>query len=488
MLWRSSSLRITFAVMVTFLLASFLIVGLIYWRTSQVLVQRDLATVLDEARALSVVAAREGTTALASRLRGRRLETALFYGLTAADGRQAWLSGFGTWPSELAQDNKTAFFNYQRPQSDIAQTRRGGEGQLQSTAIGVTLRLPDGARLLVARDTSEQRELVGVIRSWFLAALAVLTGLAVIAAWVLNRLLLARIGAITETANGIMSGDMARRIPLSASEDEFDDLAGSLNTMLDRIEELMRGLREVSDNIAHDLKTPLNRLRIRAEEALRDSRGDFACREGLETVLVDADELIRTFNALLRVARLEAGTLGNNAETFDATELVRDLAEFYEPVAEEAEAQIVVSGDQRATLTADRQLVSQALTNLLENAIKYGVDADAAASLRVIELGARAAGQGIELWVGDRGNGIAKADVERVLKRFVRLDAARSKPGTGLGLSLVAAVVRQHGGSIELLDNRPGLKVVLKLPAALTDHKASKDGGTEQQTRMVETV
>ena len=464
MFWRSSGMRITMAVMAVFMAASAVILSVVFWRTNQILTERDVAAVIAETRALSTVAARDGTEALLARLRERSHDTALYFGLVDAAGRQRWLSGLASWPVVLEQDNKTAVFDYQR-RGPIA-AAEPSHNQRARVAIGATLLLPDGARLLVARDVTEHREYATEVRIWFASGLALLVVLAVAAGWLINRLLMARIDGITQTANKIMSGDLQQRVPLTKSQDEFDALADNLNGMLDRIEDLMRGLREVSDNIAHDLKTPLNRLRIRAEEALRDPRGDAACREGLETTLVEADELIRTFNALLRVARLEAGSLGNNIETFDVAELIRDLAEFYEPVAEEAGAVLRVQADQAVYLSADRQLISQALTNLLENALKYGLNDNGPSERRQITLGVAlsAAGGGASLSVADCGAGIAQGDTERVLKRFVRLDAARSKPGTGLGLSLVAAVVRQHGGTIELVDNSPGLKVVLRIP------------------------
>ncbi|MGI9479185.1 MAG: ATP-binding protein [Hyphomicrobiaceae bacterium] len=465
MFWRTSGIRITLTIMALFVLVSALVVSAIYWQTRDILTNRNIASVIAETRALSELAVRDGATTLLATLRSRRARSpGMIYGLANSEGQTVWLGGVSNWPDALARDNKTGVFSFRRQQADGA-TGPGPEAAgTPHLAIGATLRLPDGTRLLVARDVTEQRDLASAIRDWFLIGMALLALVAVAAAWAINHLLMSRLNAMTRTADGIMNGDLSRRIPLSTHDDEFDALAAHLNRMLERIDSLMQGLREVSDNIAHDLKTPLNRLRIRAEEALRDPRGDAACREGLETTLHEADELIRTFNALLRVARLEAGTLGDNLETFDVAALIQDLAEFYEPVAEEASASLNVIAEGPLHLSADRQLISQALTNLIENALKYGLDDTLPAARRVIDIGVRQIKNGAELWVGDHGLGMRQADYGRVLKRFVRLDAARSKPGTGLGLSLVAAVVRQHGGSIELTDNEPGLKVVLHLP------------------------
>ena len=472
MFWRTSGIRITLSIMALFVLASTIVVSAIYWQTHDILTRRNIASVIAETRSLSEIVGRDGTIALLATLRARRAQSeSMLYGLADPQGQPVWLGGLARWPAVLARDNKTGVFDY-RPEriGDVATPSRSQSGA-SNLAIGATLRLPDGARLLVARDVTEQRDLANVMRGWFLGGMAFLAAVAVAAGWGINHLLMSRLNTMTRTANGIMAGDLSQRVPLSENNDEFDALAVHLNRMLDRIDSLMQGLREVSDNIAHDLKTPLNRLRIRAEEALRDPRGDAACREGLETTLAEADELIRTFNALLRVARLEAGTLGGNLETFDITALIRDLAEFYEPVAEEASASLTVVADAPLQLNADRTLISQALTNLVENALKYGLDEATKADHRAIELGMRRTDRGVELWVADHGSGILQAEHGRVLKRFVRLDAARSKPGTGLGLSLVAAVVRQHGGTIELADNQPGLKVILHLPVErLSDH------------------
>jgi signal transduction histidine kinase len=242
--------------------------------------------------------------------------------------------------------------------------------------------------------------------------------------------------------------------------DEFDVLSTNLNAMLDRSEALMSGLREVSDNIAHDLKTPLSRLRISAESALMDPRGAEAYREGLEHTIDKADELIKTFNALLLVARLEAGVLDENAEAFDVGRLVRDFAELYEPVAEERGMKLVLDVAEGTTIIANRQLIGQAVANLIDNAIKYS----AKTKDPVIRITMRADGEAVEIAVADRGPGIAPDDRERVLRRFVRLEKSRTEPGTGLGLSLVQAVARLHGGGVRLEDNAPGLRVVLRIP------------------------
>jgi signal transduction histidine kinase len=290
-----------------------------------------------------------------------------------------------------------------------------------------------------------------------LSLIGLLGGLAV------SRLILNRIEAITGTSRSIMQGDLSQRIPATGSGGELDALAGNLNEMLDRIEGLMSGLREVSDNIAHDLKTPLNRLRNAAEAALRDPRGGEAYREGLENTIERADDLIKTFNALLLIARLEAGPLEESIETFDLGRFVEDVSDLYTPAAEEAGFALSIETQSGVFVRANRQLIGQAVANLIDNAIKYsrGGEPGSVITVRAYRVDDRAA-----ISVGDHGPGISPDDRERALRRFVRLEASRTKPGTGLGLSLVAAVARLHHGEIRLEDNQPGLKVVMLLSGA----------------------
>ena len=459
MAWGSSSLRITAAIMLGFALASALIFAVIAWQTGDLLERRNAERILTEARLLSEIAAREGRASLMAALSDRHQRRGdMIYGLSDAAGNPDWFGGLKQWPAALDRDNASARFDFLSDDASV--------GSRPRAAIGATLRLPDGSRLLVARDVTEQQALMRTFRTWVFGGLALMSFAALVAGWMINRALMGRLARMSETAREIMGGDLSHRMPLSASNDEFDAVAADLNAMLDRIERLMAGLREVSDNIAHDLKTPLNRLRIRAEEALRDPAGDAACRDGLERVLVEADDLMRTFNALLQVARLEAGTPADNLERFDISAMIGDVAEFYAPAVEEAGARLVIDIEPDVEIRANRQLISQALTNLLENAMKYGLDGAAA---KEIMVGVARAGRFAEVWVADRGSGIQESDRERVLRRFVRLDSARTTPGTGIGLSLAAAVARGHGGEIHLRDNAPGLKVVIRLPTDVDD-------------------
>jgi signal transduction histidine kinase len=335
----------------------------------------------------------------------------------------------------------------------------------QRLAVALPVVFSDGTRLLVGRDIEEQRVFANRMRTVFLLGFSLLSVAGLAGGLGAGRLLLNRIDQINAASRSIMAGDLTQRVPLAGSNDELDGLAQNLNMMLDRIEQLMSGLREVSDNIAHDLKTPLSRLRNRAEATLRDGGDCDAYRTGLERIIEEADELIKTFNAMLLVARLEAGALEGSTEAFDLGSLVRDVAEFYEPVADEQGLELTVNVGDGPEIVANRHLVSQAVANLIDNAIKSGRP-EAAGEAGKISVSLRPANHQVEIVVADRGPGISADDRERALKRFVRLEASRTKPGTGLGLSLVSAVARLHHGTVRLEDNAPGLRAVLVLPLA----------------------
>jgi signal transduction histidine kinase len=274
---------------------------------------------------------------------------------------------------------------------------------------------------------------------------------------------------MNESARNIMEGDLSRRLPLAGTGDELDRLAINLNAMLDRIADLMIGLREVSDNIAHDLKTPLTRLRNRADEALLGSSNDDDRKAALEKIIAESDGLIRTFDALLMIARLEAGSITDGATTFDIDAVVADLVELYEPSAEEQDMPLVYCGSPGLAISGNRELVVRSLANLIDNALKYGkpVSEHSTVGEKGIDVSARHVGDAIEIEVADHGSGIPDPkDRARVLDRFVRLETSRSAPGAGLGLSLVAAVAHLHKGSLRLEENAPGLRAILSLPAA----------------------
>jgi signal transduction histidine kinase len=297
----------------------------------------------------------------------------------------------------------------------------------------------------------------------FFAALAALGALFV------ARRVLQRIDDMNTSAHGIMAGDLTRRLPVSGSGDELDRLAEGLNEMLGRIAELMEGLREVSDNIAHDLRTPLTRLRNHAEAALAFGGDAAAYRLALEKTIEESDALIRIFNALLLIARAEAGGDIEPLQLFDVGEAARSVAELYDPIADEEGVQLTVHTERALMVRGNRELIGQAIANLVDNALKYGAPHKGSCGADPkpdVIMAARRSGDSVLLTIADRGPGIALMDRARVLDRFVRLEGSRSRPGSGLGLSLAAAVARMHGGSVELEDNEPGLRVRVTLPAA----------------------
>ncbi len=361
----------------------------------------------------------------------------------------------------------------QRPGVVETGYQRIGEVEQRRRALARIFILPGGFRLLVGRDLEDREALRRIMTSALTTTLLWLTLIGTIGGiWVARRVLL-RVDAMNASVQKIMQGDFLGRLPVNGSQDELDRLAENLNAMLDRIEELMNELRQVSDNIAHDLKTPLTRLRNRAEEALRRERTGEDYRATLETMIDDSDNLIKIFNALLMIARVEAGREQDGNSIFDLSQVAKDMVDLFEPLAEEANARIVLDVDQGLKIKGNRELIGQAIANLLDNALKYGLP-DPAQNQAVLEnvqssalISVRLSHEKdkVKLVVADCGTGIAEQNRERVLSRFVRLEMSRTKPGSGLGLSLVSAVIKLHGGKMNLEDNEPGLRVVVTLPA-----------------------
>jgi signal transduction histidine kinase len=314
-------------------------------------------------------------------------------------------------------------------------------------------------RLLVGRDVRDLERTRSLIIGALGWGLAISVGLALAGGLMMTSSMVRRIEDINDTSREIVEGDLARRIPASGAGDDFDKLVANLNGMLDRITGLMETVRQVSDNIAHDLRTPLTRLRSRLEIA-RGQLGDASpeARAAVEQATEEADGLLATFNALLRIARIEAEQRREGFAAVDLRALLGDVAELYEPVAAERGQTITLSVGPVPAVQGDRDLLFQAVANLVDNAIKYTPDGG-----RIV-LGLEAAAGAVTLSVADTGPGIPPDQRERVFDRFHRLEASRSTPGSGLGLSLVRAVARLHGATIGLTDNSPGLRVALRLP------------------------
>lgn len=460
-LFRTTTFRLSVLYFVCFGAAAALSISYIYWQTNVLLSAQLQQTVDAEIKGLAEQYSQGGLSRLASTVGERSLTPGdSLYLLTDRSGRR--ISGnLNKVSAKLWNTVGPVEFTYRRP---------GAGGVEQRVGYANIFRLQGGYRLIVGRDLEGRRAFERVIRSAFLWGLGsmLLAGIGI--GWFVSRNLLARVNAVTAASRTIMEGDLSERIPVDGSGDEMDRLSRNLNDMLDRIENLMLGLREVSDNIAHDLKTPLTRLRNRVEGALREkgsadsSDGGFS-REGiykvaLEQTIEEADELIKTFNALLSIARLEAGAARQRMEEIDLSSAVLDVVELYEPVCEEDGVELTSSTVDGLGVFGDRQLIGQAIANLIENSLKYGCRGEGAlVSVEVLRSGDMA-----QICVSDNGPGIVEQDRERVFKRFVRLEKSRSAPGSGLGLSLVAAVCRLHEGRSYLEDNNPGLKVVIELP------------------------
>jgi signal transduction histidine kinase len=345
-------------------------------------------------------------------------------------------------------------------------TRFNEEGESRHHAIAQVIVLDNSMRMLVGRDLAEPAKMRGVVRNALMVALGIMGAGAIFIWYAIGRNALKRIDRMSAATKKIMDGDLSQRLPETGSGDEFDRMSSSLNAMLGRIEKLNEGLRQVSDNIAHDLKTPLTRLRNKAANAL-ELNSDDERREALDGIIMESDQLIRTFNALLMISRVEAGSVAAEMSPVDISAVVTDGCELYEPVAEDAGIIFTSVIEPGLIVNGNRELIGQALTNLIDNAVKYAPRDKAEARL---EISLKREDGNVVLSVCDNGPGIPKDKRVDVLKRFVRLDESRSKPGTGLGLSLVEAVMALHGGSLTLgagdesATDNPGLRVAMVFP------------------------
>jgi signal transduction histidine kinase len=462
-LFRTTTFRLALIFMALFGTAAACAIGYIYWQTNVLLNRQLEQTIEAEVQGLAEQYRSGGISNLAKTVANRSLTAGNSIYLVT-DGEGDRITGNLTSISrELWNSVGRVEFVYNRP---------GQKGPESRLALVNIFRLKGGFRLIVGRDIEDRRIFERVVQSAFILGLGFMALVGLGGGWLVSRSLLSRIDAVTATSRTIMVGDLSGRVPVTGSGDELDRLSENLNAMLERIEKLVAGMREVSDNIAHDLKTPLNRLRNRAEAALREKGSAKTYRTTLERTIEEADDLIKTFNGLLSIARLESGTAGGAMEEINVAALIRDVVELYEPAAEDMGLSMTAKSADGVQLVADRQLIGQALANLIDNAIKYG-GADAGGKIEVTAIDT---GDVVEITVADLGPGIPDKDRERVLNRLVRLEESRSLPGSGLGLSLVAAVARLHGGEVRLDDNKPGLKAVLSLP-----HKSNHNGGAGTQ-------
>lgn len=454
-LLRSTAFRLSLIYLVVFALFAAFLFAYISWNT-QVIFERQLVDTIEaEVQGLAEQYRLGGVGRLVRVVEGRtRSPTNSLYLVTDSHG--AMIAGnVGAVPDGALAETGLLQISYE-PFED-AQERR-------HEALVRVFALPGGFRLMVGRDIEERRRLQEIVTSASMWGVILMIVLGVGGGYYVSRRVLARIEAISDTSRTIMAGDLSGRVRLSGSGDEFDRLAESLNAMLERIEQLMHGLEEVSDNIAHDLKTPLTRLRGRVEAALRQEPCADAYRDALETTLDECDRLIATFNALMMIARAEAGHAGVVFSTVELSAVARDVVELYEPVAEEAGVPLTLDAPAPAAIEGNRELIGQAIANLVDNALKYGAGGGPDGGPVTVAVGADTARA--EVVVGDRGPGVPAEARDKVVERFARLEESRSREGAGLGLSLAAAVARLHGGELRLEDNAPGLRAVLTLPRA----------------------
>ncbi|WP_193336489.1 HAMP domain-containing sensor histidine kinase [Devosia beringensis] len=471
-LWRTSTVRLTATFILIFCLFSILLLGFIGWQSS-VSIQRQQADEIDrEVRALQRIDANQGVRALAFAVdRISRSPGPGVYYLGDATG-QYLLGNVTDVPVEVLLTPGTYGFDYERADA-LTESPDQLEGRMPPPpnagyAVVRSVELSNGMRLVVGRDVVERRGFSAIIVQSFLLGVLGIIFFSLIAGGITAQRVLRRIDAIRDTSTKIMSGNLSERVPVTKRNDEFDGLATNLNAMLDRIEQLLQGLKEVTDNVAHDLKTPLTRLRNQAESALREGASDQSRQQALETTIAESDRLIQTFNALLMIARVEAGAPSGALSDIDVSTIVADVAELYGPVAEDENILVETAIVPGVHLRANRELIGQAMVNLLENAVKYARpegQGQGQAQGRIM-VGLRQAGTRVLIEVADNGPGIAEPDRKRVIERFVRLEKSRSDNGSGLGLSLVNAVARLHGGEFRVEDNAPGVRAVIDLPAA----------------------
>ncbi len=433
---------------VLFALSALALVLFLWWATAGLLDRQVEAAIGADAQGLSEQWQEGGVPALQATIEDRLSENAdddAIYLLVDAVNHP--LAGNLTaWPPAVA----TTETSYQ-----LLVTRAG----VTSMARVERFDLPDGSRLLIGRDIETRAPLRGLLTSALLWSLVLLALLGSVGGLVMQRLFRRMIASVSDTATAIAQGDLQRRVRLSGRKDEFDRLAETINEMLDRIGRLMDGVREVSNSIAHDLRTPIARARTRLEDAAAHAASAEDLRAAVGRAISDLDSVAAVFDALLRIAEIEAGTRRSAFADLDLAPLLADLAELYAAPAEEGGRELAFDPAASLPVHGDRDLIGQAIVNLLDNALKFSPSGS------TVRLKARHSGGSVEITVQDEGPGIPLSDRARATERFFRGETARQTPGSGLGLALVEAVAHLHAGSLVLEDAAPGLRVTLKLPA-----------------------
>lgn len=444
-LFKTTAVRLSALYLILFSLCAAFLVFYVTGMSERLLAEQTREAVVQEAAQIERVFSNAGVSGLLRTLERRaRQPGANLYVIAGPNGEI--LAGNvaslepGAFDTEGWRDEPIRYERY----TDTGLTNR-------HVALAQVLVLSNGLRVLVGRDLSEPEKFRVLVRQALVLALGVMGIGALIIWFAIGRNALRRIDRMSDASTKIMAGDLSQRLPLGGTGDEFDRLSESLNAMLGRIEKLNEGLRQVSDNIAHDLKTPLTRLRNKAEAALSGKATAAGYRGSLEEIIAESDQLIRTFNALLMISRVEAGSAAAEMSAIDLSQIAADCVELYEALAEDRGLVLKAGIAPGIKVSGNRELIGQALGNLIDNAIKY---AEGAENPDIVVTLAERSGE-VVLGVADHGSGIPEQRRADVLKRFVRLDESRSKPGTGLGLSLVEAVMQLHQGRLELAATEP---------------------------------
>lgn len=437
--------------MVLFATSVFILMGFIYWATAGYMSSQTDETIEAEIIGLAEQYQRQGLNGLISVIRERVARDPngkAVYLFTARDFIK--LAGnINKWPEDgEVQDGWLNFtlnenLGWSNPEARPARAR--------------VFIVPGGLRLLVGRDVHEFMALKELVERAINFGMAITFGLAMFGGIMMSRSTAKRIELINQTSQKIMKGNLLLRIPDRGTNDDFDQLARNLNEMLDKIVQLMDGIRHVSDNIAHDLRTPLTRLRNQLENTLISVERD-EDRQKVASAVAEADQLLATFNALLRIARLEVSNKASNFQKFNLSDLVHDAGELYEALAEDKNQQFQLDVNDHIQMIGDKDLIFQTLCNLIDNAIKYTPEGGS------IQVSLHSQEKQICLSVADSGIGIPEEERDKVFQRFYRVAKSRSLPGNGLGLSLVLAVMDIHYSKVQLSDNEPGLIVQLIFP------------------------
>ena len=446
-LFRSAGVRFALTYAVLLAISAAALALFLWWSTAGLLDRQTEAAIRADAQGLSERwddgGIRTLVATIADRLAGNVDDDAIY--LLADSANKRITGNLDHWPDLVIQTG--SFY-------ELPVTRAG----MRSLARVQAFDLPGGFRLLIGRDVVVRSQLRQLLTDALLWALVIVGAMATAGALVVRSLFRSTLANVSATAAAIAGGDFAQRVRLSGRGDEFDQLAEVINDMLDRIGRLMEGVRQVSNAIAHDLRTPIARARTRLEDASLHAGTAAELRSAIERATADLDGIVQVFQALLRIAEIEAGSRRAAFGRMDLVPPLAGIAELYEAVAEERG--VTLTADLPVNLPAfgDAALVQQAVANLVDNAVKFSPDG-ATVSLCASVLPGR-----LEIVVTDHGPGIPQEERAKAPQRFYRGEAARHTPGSGLGLALVQAVAQLHGGSLRLEDASPGLRAVLSLP------------------------